>query len=328
MIRNRNGKNMKKRKKQEPIVLDNRELMPTTLGSLKTKENGPIVVIILFLLFGACIYFLPDIISFLNPNKEVITPPVVIPPNNDEKPDEPNEDPIKYLDFSSSLTFKMDGFSFSNFAINNTTKILNFVLTRESGSSLYFKNRKVYLELYSSENKLLQRIKIPSEEISESKSFQEDIAEALSNGIIAKLSIREINAEDYPNVSLKTNSNKEGLLTCLKNQQKLIYYFTNENSEYRLNKIKESTSFLNSNTDYQNILTNYTTLSATYQNINGIISDLIPTTTGFQFDVTIDLNTISATALNRYFKEDYYYQRNTQAKVIAFELESLGYSCT
>ena len=37
---------MSKRKKNESIIIDKTPLMPTTVGNLDTKENGPIVAII------------------------------------------------------------------------------------------------------------------------------------------------------------------------------------------------------------------------------------------------------------------------------------------
>ena len=53
------------KKKKEQIVLNKTELMPTTIGTLDQKENGPIVAIVLIVLFVVCIFLLPYVNEWL-----------------------------------------------------------------------------------------------------------------------------------------------------------------------------------------------------------------------------------------------------------------------
>ena len=57
---------MARKKQKENIVIQPTELVPTTIGTINTKESGPIFVIILIALFLIGIFFLDKVNDFLN----------------------------------------------------------------------------------------------------------------------------------------------------------------------------------------------------------------------------------------------------------------------
>lgn len=316
------------KKKKEEIVLNKTELVPTTIGVLDKRENGPIVAIVLIILFVVCIFLLPYFNEWLNGVDTVVETPTDTPsPSID---DEPNEDPApetQYYPISSDLSIDIDGYSFSSFVIQNNNQTLSYTITNTSGEANYFETHNYFMELYSGENELLQRIKLSRDDIVGSSTFTVDISSAIANGTVTQVAIKEILVEDYPSVSLSTNTAGVSYLTCTKDSQTLTYYFTEQNDTYALNEIRERTTFLNTAADYNATLESYTTLVASLNSVTGITSSLLPTTTGFTYELTLQLGSVTSTTMNRYFTDSVYYAANTEAKEIAFELESDNYTC-
>lgn len=316
------------KKKKEQIVLNKTELMPTTIGTLDQKENGPIVVIVLIVLFIICIFLLPYVNEWLQePEQITTTPPSTTTPSDDEPNlDEPTDE-ITYYTISNNLTIDLEGLEFSNFTVNSTNHTLNFTLTNVSGKEDFFETNNYFMELYSSDNKLLQRIKLEKDNIITSSTYSYDVSTAFSNGTINKLTLSNIATTDYPNVSLSNDTTGTPYLTCTKDNQTLTYYFTEQDGTYKLNQLRERLTFQNTAQDYNTTLENYTTLVASLNNVTGVSTDLVPTTSGFTFELTLQLGSVTNPTMNRYFTDNIYYRANTEAKVVAFELESENYTC-
>ena len=316
------------KKKKEQIILDKTELMPTTIGTLDQKENGPIVTIGLIVLFVVCIFLLPYVSEWFQEPDQITTPPPSTTTPSDDEPnvEEPTDD-ITYYTISNELTIDLKGFQFSSFAVNSTDKTLNFTITNVSGEEDLFETKNYFMELYSSDNKLLQRIKLEKENIVTSTAYSYDVSEAFKNGTINKLTLSVLQTSDYPNVSLSKDTSGTPYLTCTKENQTITYYFTEQEGTYQLNKLQEKITFQNTEGDYNTTLQNYTTLVSSLNNVAGVSTDLVPTTSGFTFELTLQLGSVSNATMNRYFTDNIYYQTNTEAKVVAFELESENYTC-
>ena len=128
-------------------------------------------------------------------------------------------------------------------------------------------------------------------------------------------------------MDLGTNQDNEPILTCQKGNELITYTFKSEKDRYYLIQIEEQASYLSSDSNYNTYLQEYTALSNNYLGIRGVSTTLTPTATGFAFKNTIQLETISVSDYKRLFTKDIYYDRNTEAKVIAFELNASGYTC-
>lgn len=320
---------MSKRKKNEPIIIDKTPLMPTTVGNLDAKENGPIVAIIWIVLFVACIVGLPYITDFVT---ELQNPPPTstptTPPSSDQPPVTPpatgdGEQPT-YYDLLPTTTINLGAYQISNIAIN--ANILTLTVTNRNDSGSLFLENDYYIELYDDNLTLLQRIKMTNTAISTSQTFSYNVSEAIQTGVPTKIIIIEKDEQDYPQVSLVLNDEDLPILTCTKTNETIEYVFKSE-TEYTLQSLTRTYSYNSTNADYNNVLTQYTTLSATYDNIAGVESSLIPTTTGFIFTSEIDLNRIPIGTYNTTFADQIYYPVNTEARVIAFELGTSGYTC-
>lgn len=316
------------KKKKEEIVLNKTELMPTTIGTLNQKENGPIVAIALIILFVVCIVLLPYVSEWLQgPDTVTTPPPTTTPPSEEETQEEEPPEDTNYYTIANDLTINIEGFQFSSYVINSTTQTLTFTLTNVSGEQDLFETNNYFMELYSNDNKLLQRIKLEQESIVTQTNYTYDISNAFTNGTISKLAITEISQEDYPNVSLASDTEGTPYLTCMKDNQTLSYYFTEQNGTYNLTELQERLTFTNADQDYNSNLESYTTLVASLSNMAGVSTDLVPTSNGFIFELTLQLPNVTSATMNRYFTDNVYYAANTEAKVVAFELESENYTC-
>ncbi len=317
---------MAKKKKNEPIVIDKTELIPTTLGSLETKENGPLVAIIWVVLFVVCIVALPYVTEyFTNSNNNTPTssnPSKDNPTTQTPVTTEPEEE--KYYEISNDVIISEEGFQITELTLKNQT--LNFLITNINGSSTYFTQNDYYIELYDDDATLLQRIKFDNVAIVNSRSFSYDIKEAYQNGTPTKLSFIQKEEQDYPQVTLSLNKEKVPVLTCQKEERTITYLFESESS-YLLKSIETEYTYSSSNNDYESVLTTYSTLTASYNTFAGVTAELSPIATGFTFYAVIDLASIPSFTYTNNFTESYYYPANTEAKVIAFELGTSGYSC-
>lgn len=321
---------MKKRKTVEPIIINKEPLMTTTIGKMETKENGPIFAIIGVVIFILCIFFLPQISTLI---KNVTDPNSVITGESSEKPGTPSnneedEEEVNYYQFKNDLMVTLKGYYFSNFVIDNTSKTFSFLIQNQNGDANLFKENNYYLELYTSDELLLQRVFLTSSKMINNSTFSFSLDSNVNSSDIYKLAFVIKEDEDYPAVELKNDKNKNPILTCTLNNETITYTFKNEDDIYKLKTISEVNSFNSSDPNYSNYLTTYTILADSYKDINGVDAHLNPIATGFNFDTTIDLEKVDNTSYNKTFTKDIYYKKDTEARIIAFELSSSGYTCS
>ena len=75
------------------------------------------------------------------------------------------------------------------------------------------------------------------------------------------------------------------------------------------------------------MLSRYETYATSYNSLGGVKATLIPINTGFTFKVNIDLATIPEASYTSTFTDKYYYSLDTEAKIVAFELKTSGFTC-
>ena len=148
-------------KKKVEIV--NRPLTPTVLAKVKNQKFNPIGLIVLFLIFGTVVYFLPDITKvmdkYIHPEKYQVVKPLPVVSE-------------KYT-YSSGLTIDVDGFKLKDFNIEDNKLTFNVVKTGEA------ENLNTILELYNSENVLLEQFVINvNVKQDETKSLSYDIKDS------------------------------------------------------------------------------------------------------------------------------------------------------
>ena len=309
------------KKNQEKVVIIDKELTPTVIGKLDTKQKSPVILIFIFLIFVSVALFLPDITNYVesylngnktNSNKPNINKPVV----DNEEQEEPE---VKYYDYTSDLRITHESFTISNIEILDSQ--IKFDITNNTNTSLDLEKSKYYLELYSSDTTLIQRIKISYGEISANgtNSYNYDLDEGVAYNL-AKLFVATKTEADYPEAIIKTDESGNGTLVCTKGYETITYTFGNG---YLVN-IKDVVDYPATNDiNYSNMLQDYQILATTYDNIEGISSTIIPLEAGFTFTAVIDLRSADI----KQIENNNYYSYRTEAKIVKFETESNGFSC-
>lgn len=313
---------MAKRKTKEPIVIDKTPLKATSLGNLETKENGPLVAILWVGLLVVCIISLPYIADFVQnyQNNKIIDTPTKKPDHTSDNntQGEITKDQTIY-NFEKNLVITENKFNLSDFSVANN--VLTFKITNVGGDVDYFKKHNYFVELFNDDKTLLQRIKFDGITINKSKTITLNV-DAVS---FTKISFIEKDVKDYPNVTLKTVS-EIPTLTCQNKDLKVIYTFSTD-EDNKLKTIETNYSYASSNKDYEQMLSRYETYATSYNSLGGVKATLIPINTGFTFKVNIDLATIPEASYTSTFTDKYYYSLDTEAKIVAFELKTSGFTC-
>ncbi len=314
---------MAKKDKQNIVIVD-KELTPTIIGKLDKTEKSPALLIIIFIIFIAVAIFLPDITgyveSYLNGNKQNIPSNPSNNYNDNNNTEKPNVgEEITYYDYATDLSILTDLFTMSNIVLSENK--IYFDLTNTTNSILNLNDYKYFLEIYSSENTLIQRIKISYDTIDSSftKSYNYDLDDGVADSL-AKLLIVSKQESDYPEVNLSSDADGNGLLVCTKDYETITYTFGN-NLLISINDIVNY-QFNNSDT-YSMALQSYQVLAATYNNYEGVSSTLITSETGFTYTTLIDLRNADI----KNIENNNYYNYRAQAKTVKFETESNGFSC-
>ena len=313
---------MAKRKTKEPIVIDKTPLKATSLGNLETKENGPLVAILWVGLLIVCIISLPYVADFIQnyQNNQITDTPVKKPDNTSDNntPNDTTEEQTIY-NLEDGLVITENKFNLSDFGVSNNT--LTFKITNVGGDVDYFKKHNYFVELFDNDKTLLQRIKFDGITINKTRTITLD----LDDTSFTKISFIKKDVKDYPNVVLKT-VNETPTLTCQNKDLKVIYTFSSDEIN-KLKTIETNYSYASSNKDYEQMLSRYETYATSYNSLGGVKATLIPINTGFTFKVNIDLATIPVASYTSTFTDKYYYSLDTEAKIVAFELETSGFNC-
>ena len=312
-------------KKNENIVIVDKELTPTIIGKLDKSEKSPVLLIIIFIIFIAVAIFMPDITNYieayLNGNNTNITnKPAVNEPEDVDKEQLPNEqeNPV-YYDYTEDLAINHESFTMSNIIISENK--IYFDLKNNTDAVLDMKEKKQFLEIYSSDNTLLQRIKISfgTIDVSSVKNYEYVLDDNVS-GNVSKLLISTKTEADYPEVNLTLNEDGKGILVCENKYEKITYTFGNS----MLISINDVINYPFENTiAYSELLKNYQLNAATYNNYDGVSATLINNETGFTFNALLDLQNVDLTNI----ENNYYYNYKTNVKTVKFEMESNGFNC-
>lgn len=293
------------RVKKTKAQITDKELTPTVLAIVKKDRLNPLYLIILLLIFGAVIFFLPEVGILIN--KYII-------PKVDSRLTDITKKKTKYP-FSYSLTIKeKDLFTLSNF--NARENKLEFTILNLQEKPLDMTKYNYFLEMFDDKNTLLQRIHL--KDISLDSNASTKVVYDISNDNINYLVLREIKVNEYPAYNMIQDENGNSLLTCTKENEKIEYYFKNNS----LLKIKDTFELSTNDNNYANLWTTYQNLAAEYNKTNGVKSLINNENDKLTFTTDIDLNINDNVKIRNII-----YKKNTIGKVIHFELEANGYIC-
>jgi hypothetical protein len=306
--------------KKKQIVISEEELVPTTLAVVQDKKKanvfGMIWIFIIFIIFIAGVIYLPEISAYIN---SYLNPEVVVPstPSKDNKKEDDTKDEtsVKEYKIANDLEITEESFKISNFNIENNT--IKFKITNLTNEVLELKDAHYFVNLYSDNKKLLQRIYL--QDIL-SPSSETDAAYDLSDSSAKVISLVKISEEEYPSHIVTVPEEGVATLTCTKNYEK-VEYLLNNNKVYVANLIYEVNT---TDVNFNNLYNNYQTLQTTYNNIEGVSSNITLENGLLNFKTIINLSSVKSDTLN--LKSVYPF--GTDAKVIYFEMTASGYTCS
>lgn len=306
--------------KKKQIVISEEELVPTTLAVVQDKKKvsvfGMVWIFIIFIIFITGVIYLPEISAYIN---SYLNPEVVVPstPSKDNKKEDDTKDEtsVKEYKIANDLEITEESFKISNFNIENNT--IKFKITNLTNEVLELKDAHYFVNLYSDNKKLLQRIYL--QDIL-SPSSETDAAYDLSDSSAKVISLVKISEEEYPSHIVTVPEEGVATLTCTKNYEK-VEYLLNNNKVYVANLIYEVNT---TDVNFNNLYNNYQTLQTTYNNIEGVSSNITLENGLLSFKTIINLSSVKSDTLN--LKSVYPF--GTDAKVIYFEMTASGYTCS
>lgn len=306
--------------KKKQIVISEEELVPTTLAVVQDKKKanvfGMIWIFIIFIIFIAGVIYLPEISAYIN---SYLNPDVVVPntPSKDNKKEDDTKDEtsVKEYKIANDLEITEESFKISNFNIENNT--IKFKITNLTSEVLELKDAHYFINLYNDSKKLLQRIYL--QDII-SPSSEADATYDLSDSSASIISLVKISEEEYPSHIVTVPEEGVATLTCTKNYEK-VEYLLNNNKVYVTNLLYEVNT---TDANFNNLYNNYQTLQTTYNNIEGVSSNITLENGLLNFKTIINLSSVKSDTLN--LKSVYPF--GTDAKVIYFEMTASGYTCS
>lgn len=306
--------------KKKQIVISEEELVPTTLAVVQDKKKanvfGMIWIFIIFIIFIAGVIYLPEISAYIN---SYLNPDVVVPntPSKDNKKEDDTKDEtsVKEYKIANDLEITEESFKISSFNIENNT--IKFKITNLTSEVLELKDEHYFVNLYSDNKKLLQRIYL--QDII-SPSSEADATYDLSDSSASIISLVKISEEEYPSHIVTVPEEGVATLTCTKNYEK-VEYLLNNNKVYVTNLLYEVNT---TDANFNNLYNNYQALQTTYNNIEGVSSNITLENGLLNFKTIINLSSVKSDTLN--LKTIYPF--GTDAKVIYFEMTASGYTCS
>ncbi len=311
----------KKKFSYKNLKVNEEELSVTKIGEIATAGQNPIFVLFFFAFLLGFIFFLPTIVKYIQGENE--KPDYSLNAGTDSSEEKENIDTkeLTYYDFGPSLTVSLkDGIKMHSFKL--VDNVLHFTITNNGTNKFYFSKHNYFLEIYTDEKTLLERIILAKEGISkeESLNFSYDIQSSTATNM-KKLVFVEKEITDYPNISLTTNEMNEETLTCNNNYETITYKF----KDAKLTSINDVVNYVRNvnDTNYESTLSLWKTRSTTYSNTSGVTSTFIDSGNGFVVSTVLDVEKVKVSNL----ENDNYYVYETLAKVINFEMEARGFSC-
>lgn len=297
---------MAKRKKLKNVVISNEELTPTTIGYLNEKDGGIFFLFIVFGIFFAFLYFVPEINQYIETKRgnDYSQNNPTVPENPVVEENETNAG--KEFDFNQETTIVMGELVFSGFKTDIDT--ISLKVKNNSKNIINCEEKEYYLILKNEEGKISNIINLG--EIVVLSEAQTDYSFSVSSVDISKIIIDELSEKYLENLVL--NDNK---LTCSMSGASYIYDFNEDN----LKSITYTyTSLLgDSSSSY------YKGEAERLKEFEGIEVKAIEET-NFVFDLKIDLAKVDKKNL-----EDYYiYEIDQKPEVVNYKMKELGYSCS
>lgn len=306
--------------KKKQIVINEEELTPTTLAVVEDKKKVSILGIfwlfLIFAIFIVCVIYLPEISQYINNyfNPDVVTPDTPSD-NKNNTTDDDNKTIIKEYVISDKPEIIFEKFKINNIVVYESN--ISFDIINTSNEILELANYNYFINLYDQNKKLLQRLMLRDEVVSPNETLK--VTFSLTDSNAYSLTILSISKDNYPAYVATADENNMATLTCTKDYEK-VDYLLNNNKVYAISLLYEvGVDDANFNTLYGT----YQAMQVSYNSIEGVSSSIETINNVLSFRTIINLNTIGDEKINL----KTFYLKDTDAKIMNFELTSMGYTC-
>lgn len=292
------------------------------IGELETeKQKGVFGLIVFFIILIGVTFGLPYIKSYLDNRNAPVEQPVNEPTQNDNE-QIPEEEEIVYYEIDpANTTFTFNDLKFSEINKESSDDFYLNLTVENQGKTVVDLNKGYFLELYTAEKTLIERVKIVSSKnisVGEKLNLKLLISENAYNNATL-ITIDEKTADDYPEVTLSNVENDMNVLTCTDKNSSLKYYFNKD----KLQTINDIYEYTNSDVNtFNETLREYTTKAASLNNNEGVSSNIVSTPNSFTMNTQIDLTTANISNLSAN-----YFAKDTTPDVVKFEMEATRFSC-
>ena len=306
--------------KKKQIVINEEELTPTTLAVVEDKKKVSILGIfwlfLIFAIFIVGVIYLPEISQYINNyfNPDVVTPDTPSD-NKNNTTDDDNKTTIKEYVISDKPEIIFEKFKINNIVVYENN--ISFDIINTSNEILELANYNYFINLYDQNKKLLQRLMLRDEVVSPNETLK--VTFSLTDSNAYSLTILSISKDNYPAYVATADENNMATLTCTKDYEK-VDYLLNNNKVYAISLLYEvGVDDANFNTLYGT----YQAMQVSYNSIEGVSSSIETINNVLNFRTIINLNTIGDEKINL----KTFYPKDTDAKIMNFELTSMGYTC-
>ncbi len=292
------------------------------IGELETeKQKGVFGLIVFFVILIGVTFGLPYIKSYLDNRNAPVEQPVNEPTQNDNE-QIPEEEEIVYYEIDpANTTFTFNDLKFSEINKESSDDFYLNLTVENQGKTVIDLNKGYFLELYTTEKTLIERVKIVSsknisagEKLNLKLLFSEN---AYNNASL--ITIDEKTSDDYPEVTLSNVENDMNVLTCTDKNSSLKYYFNKD----KLQTINDIYEYTNSDVNiFNETLREYTNKAASLNNNEGVSSNIVSTQNTFTMNTQIDLTTANVSNLSAN-----YFAKDTTPDVVKFEMDAMRFSC-
>lgn len=310
----------KKKINYKELKIDESDLAVTKIGEITNQEKSPIFLFFIFGILFVVAFFLPTITAKIEEYRNPIVEEPIEKPNEGGN-QEGEATNLTYYDLSSDLSFSLeDTLQVNHFVVGTNT--IAFDIKNIGQSKFYFSKKNYFLELYTEDKTLLERIILNKDSIAKdnSKTFSYEILSTTASNA-KKVLFVEKSVLDYPNVTLEEDESGKSSLVCTKSTETITYEFMKE----KLVSINDTVNYVKTGDEvsYQQTLYLWQQKVTSYTPIEGASASLIESVNGFTGTAVIDLNKVKASTLNN----RYYYEKDVLPKVVKFEMEARGFSC-
>ncbi len=306
------------------VTINKNPLEAQTVGKYKAHNFGFIVVFFVIILFGAVIYFLPNLfaiydnytrtgqldwgfLNFTNTNNGTstntntnTTDTIPIP----EPEPEPEPGVENYLVLNTDTSVTVEGINFNNISYQNKQISLTISTNKDSIVRLY--NQSYFLKVYNENKELIKNHFFSNNVIGSLNVTIDNIADAYY------YEIKYMKDTDYPYFTLPVDADEKSYLTCSKDNNKIKYTFVDE--VYDL--VEDTTT--DSLTD--SVLNEFDQFKTKYEGYNGVTINILSGNT-YQLVVKVDMK-----KYNGYIKP-YYFNKDAYPREIRYKIETMGYTC-